>query len=184
MGLVVSFSHRKIQQGNIKEFEKLFRKLYADLCHYAFKYLKDMDAAEEIVQDLFYSYWKNRGRIEVKTSLKSYLYQATKNRCLKSIEHNAVKEKYSRELQVENLTETPEASQEIETEELTEIIEKTLDQLPERCREIFVMSRFDGLKYAEIAEKLSVSVKTVEANMGKALKLFRLNLKQYNQIPC
>lgn len=182
MGLIVSFSHKKIQQGNVNEFEKLFRKLYTDLCHYAFRFLKDMDAAEEIVQDLFYSYWKNKEKIEVKTSLKSYLYQATKNKCLKAIKHNTVREKYTQELQAQNVIEASDASQEVEVEELTEIIDKTLNQLSPRCREIFVMSRFDGLKYQEIANKLSISVKTVEANMGKALKLFRINLKQYHQV--
>lgn len=184
MGLLVSFSHRKIQQGNIKEFENLFRKLYPDLCHYAYRFLKDMDSAEEIVQDLFYNYWKNKERIEIKTSLKSYLYQATKNKCLKVIEHNNVKDKYAKEMLSQQPYEAEETSQTIENEELSEIIEKTLNQLPDRCREIFIMSRFDGLKYNEIAEKLSVSIKTVEANMGKALRHFRVNLKNYNQVPC
>jgi RNA polymerase sigma-70 factor (ECF subfamily) len=184
MGILVNFSHRKIQQGNIKEFENLFRKMYTELCHYAFKFVKDMDVAEEVVQDLFYNYWKNRERIEIKTSLKSYLYQATKNRSLKVIEHNAVRTRYSQEMQAQQTQFETEPQQQVEAEELSEIIDKTLNQLPERCRQIFMMNRFDGMKYHEIADKLSVSVKTVEANMGKALKLFRINLKQYHRVTC
>lgn len=184
MGLLISFSHRKIQQGDIKEFEKLFRKMYTELCHFANKFVRDMDVAEEVVQDLFYNYWKNRERIEIKTSIKSYLYQATKNRCLKVIEHNAVKDRYNQEFKIQYEQAEQQAGQELETEELSQIIDKTLDELPERCRQIFVMNRFDGMKYQEIADKLSVSVKTVEANMGKALKLFRVNLKQYHGVTC
>jgi len=74
------------------------------------------------------------------------------------------------------------SSSNIETEELNQIIESTIDELPDRCKEIFVLSRYEGMKYHEIAQRLSISVKTVEANMGKALKMFRLNLKGYYQI--
>lgn len=178
MGVIINFSHRKIQQGDIQEFEKLFRKMYTDLCHYAMKFLKDMDSAEEIVQDLFYHYWKNREQIKIKTSLKAYLYQATRNKCLKVIEHNAVRQKHADSIML-NSDEQGDPAQTLEADELSEIIDKTLNQLPERNRKIFIMSRFEGLKYNEIANELSISVKTVEANMGKALKLFRANLKDY-----
>jgi RNA polymerase sigma-70 factor (ECF subfamily) len=184
MGLLASFSHSKIKNGDIKEFEKLFKILYTPLCHFAFSFLKDMDSAEEVVQELFYNYWKNRENIEVKTSLKSYLYQATKNRCLKVIEHSVVKNKYANEIKTQEIFTESNTMHSIETEELNDIIEKTLKQLPERCREIFVMSRFDGLKYQEIADKLSISIKTVEANMGKALSLFRVTLRHYSQHAC
>jgi RNA polymerase sigma-70 factor (ECF subfamily) len=178
MGIIVNFSHRKIQQGDIQEFEKLFHKMYASLCHYALKFLNDMDSAEEVVQDLFYHYWKNREHIKINTSLKAYLYQATKNRCLKVIKHNAVRQKHI-DSTMHNAEEQVNQAQTLESDELAKIIEKTLSQLPERRRKIFIMSRFDGLKYKEIAKKLSISVKTVEADMGKALKLFRVNLKDY-----
>jgi RNA polymerase sigma-70 factor (ECF subfamily) len=174
-------AHKKIQQGNIKEFEKVFRDYYSPLCHFAFRYLKDMDSAEEIVQDLFYMYWKNRERIEITTSLKSYLYQATKNKCLKHIEHKSVEDRYTKEMLLQPNYEGA-YSNNIETDELNQVIENTLNQLPDRCREIFVLNRFEGFKYQEIADKLSISIKTVEANMGKALKLFRVNLKLYNQL--
>jgi len=176
--------HRRIQQGNIKEFEGLFRKYYAPLCHFANKFLKDMDSAEEIVQDFFYNYWKNKESIVITTSLNAYIYQSIRNKALKQIEHMAVREKYSSEVQNFSQNDAPSAAECLELKELNEIIEKTLNQLPERCRQIFMLSRFEGLKYQEIAQQLSISVKTVEANMGKALQQFRTNLSLYNKLAC
>jgi RNA polymerase sigma-70 factor, ECF subfamily len=181
MGFELISVHRKIQNGNSKEFEKLFRSLYTPLCNFAFSFLRDMDAAEEIVQELFYNYWKNRQSINIKSSIKSYLYQATRNSCIKSIDHKKVKEKYASNYK--NTFDITEKSpqQEMEAMEVDNIIESSLKQLPEKCREIFMLNRFDGLKYKEIADKLSISIKTVEANMGKALKILRENLALYNK---
>lgn len=172
--------HKKIQQGDVKEFEKVFRKYYEPLCRFAFTFLRDMDSAEEIVQELFYNYWKNRKTILITASIKSYLYQSVRNNALKHIEHLAVRERYS--VEVRNTSTANQAFDEnnMEVTELNEVIERTLNELPERCRHIFMLSRFEGLKYHEIAKKLSISIKTVEANMGKALQLFRANLKLYD----
>lgn len=182
MRLSITSTHKRIQRGDIKEFENLFRKLYSPLCHFAYRFIKDMDSAEDIVQDLFYNYWKNREKIEITTSLKSYLYQAVRNKCLKAIDHQQVKDRYSTEIQSQNLETGDLSPTSIETQELNQIIENTIDELPERCKEIFIMNRFEGMKYHEIAQKLSISVKTVEANMGKALRIFRVNLKGYYQV--
>ena len=143
-----------------------------------------MDAAEEIVQDLFYNYWKNKETLEVKISLKSYLYQATKNKCLKAIKHSLVKERYSSEMMRQQDETDTSSTNSLELEELNDVIEETLNKLPEKCKQIFILSRFEGMKYSEIAENLSISIKTVEANMGKALKAFRENLKQYDHLTC
>ncbi|MDD2196495.1 MAG: RNA polymerase sigma-70 factor [Bacteroidales bacterium] len=180
MGISLNISHKRIQKGDVKEFEKLFHAFYTPLCNFAYGYTKDMDEAEEIVQQLFYNYWKNKENIKIKVSIKSYLYQATKNGCLKFIEHNKVKGRYSNHVLSQN-TEAESTQSKIEEGELAEIIEETINSLPHRSREVFMLSRFEGLKYAEIAKKLSISIKTVEANMGKALKLIRLNLARYDQ---
>lgn len=182
MRFTVKSTHRRIQEGDIKEFEKLFRKLYTPLCHFAYRFLKDMDAAEEIVQDLFFNYWKNKEKLEVNISLKSYLYQATKNKCLKAIKHTLVKERYSSAMMKQQAESDSNSFNSLEIEELNDVIEETLNKLPEKCKQIFILSRFEGLKYIDIANKLSISVKTVEANMGKALKAFRESLKQYDPL--
>ncbi|MFO8021184.1 MAG: RNA polymerase sigma-70 factor [Perlabentimonas sp.] len=184
MDLVFRSSHKKIQKDNVEEFEKVFRKLYKPLCQYAYRFLLDMDSAEEIVQDLFYNYWKKRKTIAIETSLKSYLYQAVKHKCYKAINHEAVKEKYTFETKHSAESSNNATTNTVEAAELAQIIDDTLNQLPDRCRQVFELSRYEGLKYHEIAKKLSISIKTVEANMGKALRLFRINLKEYGQITC
>lgn len=184
MNLLDLVTYKRIQQGDIKEFEKLFRKYYQPLCLFANKFLRDMDSAEEIVQELFYNLWKNKESISITSSIKAYLYQSVRNNSLKYIEHLAVKERYSNEVKRQQVNSATDESNSIELAELNDVIEKTLNQLPERCRQIFLLSRFDGLKYHEIATKLSISVKTVEANMGKALQLFRTNLKLYDKLAC
>jgi RNA polymerase sigma-70 factor (ECF subfamily) len=173
---------RQVPFMNLQSFESLFRQYYQMLCSYAYRFVNDSDTAEEIVQDLFYKLWEKRASLQITTSVKSYLFSAVHNRCLKYIEHRNVETKYKNyylqhESEIDN--EPQHAS---DTRELQVIINRTLDSLPERCSRIFKLNRFEGLKYHEIASKLSVSIKTVEANMGKALKLLRKNLKEYVEI--
>lgn len=182
MQLIGYTKQKKIKQDDLQEFEKLFKLFYTPLCHYANKFLKDMDVAEEIVQDFFYNYWKNRESMVIQISLKSYMYRAIRNNSLKYLEHKAVVKKYEESYKETNSIEVGTESDDLELKELNEIIETTLNELPERCSQIFKLSRFEGLKYNEIAEKLSISIKTVEANMGKALQLFRKNLKHYDEL--
>ena len=166
----------RIRQGDKTEFESLFRSSYVSLVHYAKSIIKDQDTAEEIVQDLFFRLWQNREKLVIESTLNGYLFRAVHNRCLHHISHRKIVEKYARE----KVTEGPHANEDpvdiLRYAELQEKINRILEKLPGRCSMIFCMSRFEGMKYNEIAEKLSVSVKTVEANMGKALKEFRREL--------
>jgi RNA polymerase sigma-70 factor, ECF subfamily len=181
MKLVNLHSHKRVQSDDIAAFESLFREFYAPLCRYALSFVGSMDVAEEIAQEFFYNYWRNRKQIKIKTTLRGYLYQSIRNNALKHLEHEAVKRRYARsqqELQSEGMETQSEA---LEAKELQKLIDETLQELPERCSLIFRMSRYEGLKYHEIARELSISVKTVEANMGKALQLFRVRLKKYRE---
>jgi len=182
MQLAGFLKQTRIKQDDLVEFEKLFKSFYSPLCHYAFRFLKDMDLAEEIVQDFFYNYWKNRHTMNIQISIKSYMFRAIRNNSLKYLEHVRVVKKYEQNFKDNNSSDTGIETNELEVRELNDIIEATLNELPERCRKIFKLSRFEGLKYNEIAEKLSISIKTVEANMGKALQLFRKNLKHYDEL--
>ena len=167
---------RRIRQGDEREFESLFRSSYVYLVRYAKTLIKDHDSAEEIVQDLFFRLWQNRDKI--KSSLNGYLFRSVHNRCLHLIEHKKVVAKHAQEIEYSE-TESPEIPADIlYYKELQARIAGILERLPERCGKIFCMNRFEGLKYAEIAEKLSISVKTVEADMGRALKEFRKALKK------
>jgi RNA polymerase sigma-70 factor (ECF subfamily) len=169
----------EIKKGNLKTFERLFKKYYSSLCNYAAKYLKDLNKAEEVVQELFYRLWEKRNKLDINVSLKSYLYRAVYNGCLQYLNHRAIEIRYENYYKKQPREYDKDASEAINMQELNQVIDKTLNSLPERCRNIFLLNRQDGLKYREIAEKMDLSVKTVEANMGKALKLLRKNLKNY-----
>lgn len=169
---------RRIRQGDKGEFETLFRSSYVSLVRYAQTILKDLDTSEEIVQELFFRLWQDKENIRVESSLKGYLFRSVHNRCLHYLEHQKVIDRHAGEMAA-SMEETSEpVTEAIYYNELQERVAAVLSRLPERCSEIFRMSRFDGMKYHEIAEKLSVSLKTVEANMGRALKEFRKVLSE------
>jgi RNA polymerase sigma-70 factor (ECF subfamily) len=174
--------NKSVSLVDLKSFESIFREYYQMLCSYSYRFVKDTDTAEEIVQELFYKLWEKRTELQVNSSIKSYLFSAVHNRCLKFIEHKNVEARYRSYYLIHGSEIDNEHQNSSDVRELQGIIERTLESLPERCGRIFRLNRFEGLKYNEIAVKLSISVKTVEANMGKALKLLRRNLRNYVEI--
>lgn len=162
-----------------KAFENLFHEYYDSLCSYAFHFLKEQAGAEEIVQDIFFTLWQKRESLDIKVSLKAYLYQATKNRCLNLIKHIEIRENYKTHNQ--NVRDERELSLEntMEEMELNTIIQEAISSLPKERQKIFRLSRFEDLKYKEIAEELNISIKTVENQMSKALKFLREQLSEY-----
>jgi RNA polymerase sigma-70 factor (family 1) len=168
-----------IQSGQTPAFEMLFKTYYQPLCRYATSYLKDADGAEEIVQAAFIGLWEKRKSITIETSLKSYLYRAIRNSCLNELKHEQVKQKYFANESLKGEAQSAPADHLAIHEELEDKIRAAIQTLPEQCRLIFTMSRFEELKYQEIADQLNLSVKTVENQMGKALKIMRVQLKEY-----
>jgi len=166
----------RIRKGDVGQFELLFRSSYVSLVRYAKTLIKDHDTAEEIVQDLFFRLWKDKEKLNIESSLNGYLFRSVHNKCLHYIEHNRVVERHAEEMLYQQSESLENPSDILNYKELQEKVARILERLPERCGKIFTMSRFEGLKYSEIAEKLSVSIKTVEANMGRALKEFRKEL--------
>ncbi len=168
-----------ISNGDVKAFEDLFKSFFPELSFYAIRFVEDMETAEEIIQDIFFNIWENRAQLKINTSIKSYLYTTVRNTCLNLIKHKKVENKYrehfSRKLQSDELDE----SKWIETSDLQEKISDAINKLPEKRQIIFKMSRFEELSYKEIASKLDISVKTVENQMGSALKFLREELKDY-----
>lgn len=168
----------QIREGNLEAFEKVFKEFYPQLCLYALRFVKTKDLSEEIVQDLFCQIWENRKNLNIHTSIKAYLYRSTYHNALQVLRKKGSQNKYKEYLKYQ-FNENESSSNKLEEKEINKIVQQTLSSLPQRCGIIFKMSRFEGLKYQEIAQKLSISIKTVEANMGKALKAFRHNLKDY-----
>lgn len=168
----------EIKCGNIKEFELLFREFYKPLLIHANRILQDGEEAEEIVQNLFFNIWKNKHELNINISVNSYLYSAVRNNCLQFIKRQKIKNKYEQYL-LSYSASSIEPIAHLEYIELHNKLYQVMDDLPERCQEIFKLNRFQGLKYQEIADQLKISIKTVEANMSKALKHFRKNLNEF-----
>jgi len=168
----------RIRKGDVNQFESLFRSSYASLVRYAKTLIKDQYTAEEIVQDLFFRLWKDKEKIKIESSLNGYLFRSIHNKCLHYIDHSRVVERHAEEISSRPSENQETPSDILNYKELQAKIATILERLPERCSTIFCMSRFEGLKYSEIAEKLSVSIKTVESNMGRALKEFRKALTE------
>ena len=162
-----------------QELDSIFLKYYHVLNQYAFTLLNESVLAKEAVQQVFFKILQRAGPVMIHTSVKAYLYRAVNNECLNYIKHEKVKkgyEEYSAHYMKHN-SETPAGK--LQLKELEEKIRQTINALPEQCRTIFQMSRFEELKYAEIAGQLGLSVKTVETQMGRALKKLRIQLADY-----
>lgn len=166
-----------IKQGDIKSFELLFNTHCSNMLQYATTMLKDSDDAEDIVQQVFVQLWAKREAVVIETSIKSYLYRAVHNSCLNKIKQQVVRSGYANDYQYIGNTATASVAQLLENKELAVEIQKALDELPEQCKRIFAMSRFEQLKYQQIADALGINVKAVEHQMGKALKHLRNKLK-------
>ena len=168
-----------LQAGDITAFEMIFKTYYQPLCNYAYSFVHDRDEAEEIVQATFLSVWEKKDNLTIHTGVKPYLYAMVRNAALNVLKHEKIKQQHATvelavaERSAESVTRTVMAS------ELEDRIYKALNKLPEQCRLVFKLSRFEELKYAEIAEQLNISIKTVENQMGKALKIMREQLKDY-----
>jgi RNA polymerase sigma-70 factor (ECF subfamily) len=170
-----------IKQSDKKSFELLFRTYYAPLCQFSRKYVKDKDDCEEIVQGFFLKIWDKREELEITSSVKNYLFSSIRNRCLNYIKHEKIKLEYHSEM-LKNPDGQIDTTNFIMEVDLIDRIDQSIAALPARRREIFVMSREHGLKYREIADQLGISIKTVETQMGQALKELRENLKEYKRL--
>jgi len=161
--------------GTENTFRKVFDDSYENLCRYAFSIVKDFDLAEDIVQSMFMKLWEKRDELDITTSVQSYLFRSVYNQCLNHLEHRVIKTKYDATVRVEAGRE--EQQPDVFPEELGNNIRKAVDTLPPQCRSIFIMSRYEELKYSEIAERLGISVNTIQNQVSKALKLLREALK-------
>ncbi len=145
-------------------------------------FLKNLEASEEVVQETFVKLWENRKTLNITSSLKSYLFRAVRNSSLNVIKHEKIKDKYKSYNEYEIKNHSASLDEEIDASELEIKIRKSIDLLPSERKKAFIMSRYEGLKYKEIAEKLNISKKTVENQIGKALKFLKSELAEYMTI--
>ena len=173
---LVSFTD--IKNGNEKAFNEAFDLYYTSLCFFADNILHDFDLSRSVVQQVFVDMWVKREKLQV-VSLKAYLFQSARNAALDVLKHKKAESKY---LAMLDQSEKELMTDWIENAELADRINKAIDKLPEKCRQIFILCRFEELKYAEVAERLNISVKTVEMQVSIALKKLRSDLAEYQSI--
>ena len=170
----------KIRRGDEEAFSLLFRQHYEPLCFFAHRFVRDFDGAEGIVQEVFVRLWDTRATLSIHTSVRSYLYTAVKNSCLNHIKRASFSSPLDDQ---ETWTDTtmlrPDAQ--LESNEMAEAMERAIDNLPSKCRQIFCLAKYDGLSYQEIAEIQNVSINTVKTQLKRALKSLSKSL-QYLQV--
>lgn len=167
----------KVKSGDAEAFEMLFKKYYPQLCILSRRYTNNMNDAREVVQKLFIYLWENRDELTVNFSFRSYLYRAVKYNSIRYIENDK-----KAGIRMDVIPETDQSREffdHIEYAELQGKILETINNLPDQCKNVFMLSRFEQLKYAEIAAKLNLSVKTVESHITKALRILHENLNDY-----
>lgn len=163
-----------------KNYEKLFAEWYAPLCNYAYSILRDEDDAKDMVQKTFYKLWDQRNELIIHTSIKSYLYRMVHNNCMNKIKEYRVRAEHHQILAYEgNNTNAENTDAPMLNAEFEQKVASAIELLPPRCKEVFKMSRFQQLSYAEIAQKLAISPNTVETQIVKALRMLRKQLIDY-----
>ncbi len=167
------------EEINLNNIEKIFRAHHNMLCKVAYTIVKDKSTAEDIVQDVFLNLWRKREELVIDSNLKGYLYRAVSNSCLNHLQSYHKRNIKPHESFDEHALGVSITEDTIDYNRLDEAIHRAIDHLPPRCRIIFAMSRFEGLKQQQIADALNVSIKTVENQMGIALVKLREELKPF-----
>ena len=171
-----------LKAGSEPAFDQLFNEYYKYLVYIAFQYLKEDGLAKDVVQEVFLDLWRRREELDIKISVKAYLRRAVINKGLNVIRKNE-RISYPEEPNFDTKDDKGNVDAIFEYKELEDIIKDCVDELPERCRQIFKLSREKGLSHKEIAAELEISTKTIEAQMTKALKRISAALKKYGVVP-
>jgi RNA polymerase sigma-70 factor (ECF subfamily) len=175
----------RFKNGDELAFEKIFKSNHKQIVGFCNQFICDLDKAKSLSQDVFLNLWLNREKIETLNGIRAFLYTYAKSSCLKYIRHQKVISKYEgkhlQEREEELSREVLESFDfnSLEFTELEELILQSINDLPEKCRQVFIMSRFEGKMNKEISDELSISVKSVEANITRALKTLKLRLSDY-----
>lgn len=166
-----------IREGNEEAFEEMFFGYYASLCRFSKGYVGNTDSARDVVQDVFINIWSSRENFDIHTSVKAYLFQAVRNRSLNELQkkkrYHSFEEEYLKEINSKNEQVSDESPN-----DLTQKIWQIVDDMPEKRKAVFTLYREHGLSYKEIADILEIKRKTVENQMGRALKFIRERLEK------
>lgn len=167
-----------LKEGNEQAFENVYREYYKGLCAFASQYITDTEECEEIVQDVMLWLWENRSALLPEMSIKSLLFTIVKNKCLNSITHSQIKQRAHAHLYIKFEDQFEDPDFYLEGELMTKL-DQAIEALPPDYRTAFTMNRFENYTYSEIAEKMNVSSKTIAYRISQALKILRVDLKDY-----
>lgn len=167
---------RKIQHGDQQAFEQLFKFYYLRLTRFAWRYLKSKAIAEELVQEIFTNIWESHESWVIKGDLRSYLYRTVNNRALNYLKHKTIETEYDTQWMEKEKSSIWEFEEQESNEYIKKIIEQAIEELPIRSKMTYKLHWYDGLTYVEIAKVMDVSVKTVESQMTRTLKILRERL--------
>jgi RNA polymerase sigma-70 factor (ECF subfamily) len=170
---------KRFQEGDRGAFSFLFTRYYADLVNFARAFTKDVDAAEEIIQDIFTKLWGNRHSLTINSSLKSFLLRWVQNRCIDWVRHMDIHDSYRNTLLSAPLLVENDTDHYVLYSELQVKLNDALRQMPDEISDAFRMNRFEGMTYREIADRQGISVRSVEVRIGKALQFLREKLKEF-----
>jgi len=172
---------KRVERGEKKALNKLFEKYYVPLCHFVDTFIKEEAQTEEIVTDIFLMLWTKRKKLKISINFRAYLYSSARNSALAFLRKKKVYFENIEDLQQE-IHLHPEVLQKIDCPELKIQVDKILEKIPTKSRKVLLMHRIDGFKYKEIAEKLDISIKTVENHMGKAIRILKENKSLFEKI--
>lgn len=169
----------KLKEDDIRALETIFNRYYSDLCRYLLLIFKNQLLVEHVAQDIFIYFWENRKKLEINTSLRSYLFNACKYKALNQIRNYKRREKIKDDIISRQHNHDNSNILMIEISELERVIEDAVSTLPNRCQQIFRLSREEDMSYKEIAKLLNISLNTVENQMTIALKKLRILLRPF-----
>uniref|UniRef100_UPI0032177843 RNA polymerase sigma factor n=1 Tax=uncultured Draconibacterium sp. TaxID=1573823 RepID=UPI0032177843 len=161
---------KRIKQNNYYSFRILFEKYYPRLCSYVNEITNNREAAKDITQEFFIKLWSNRHQLDIQTNVSAYLYQSCKNGALNHIRKENTRHRY---IELKELPSIQVDNDFLEEQELIAFVDECIEELPNRSRQVFLLSRFEGLKQKEIAAKLNISVKTIKNHIWKSLQYLR-----------
>lgn len=178
--------YSQVQEGDRAAFQRLFRRYYDELCDYVESQVGSPEVSEDLVQNVLLTLWRRREQVTLRTTLGAYLYGAARNESIKYRKHRTVRDRWREENDLKSGRETssvPSPVEDIENQQLRRAMQRSVEALPERRREVFVLSRLHGLTYKEIASVMDISPNTVDNQMVEALKFLRKRLRQFSSAP-
>ncbi|MCK0189974.1 RNA polymerase sigma-70 factor [Arenibacter sp. F20364] len=179
------FRFLQFKEGDRRAFEYYFKEYYNSIVGFSIQFIGDQDKARSVAQDAFIKLWENRKKVQKTNGIQAFLYRSVKTDCLNLLRHNKVVRKYkSRKLQERESNLHAEILNSMNFDsvtfsELESLIEKSIAELPDKCKQVFVKKRFENKKNREIAEELGITIKAVEANITRATKFLKLRLVNY-----